>query len=209
MTDLITVADTTIEIPKTVRIFFNKKSIDHSRRTPKPIHYYIKLCNKSITTPEGKDLSAWCALIIQEPHDMFNLSNKSGISAYMLSSIETEMNPIQARLTSILELLKWISTNVSPELLHIIDTSLICNDIYIVNLIKEWIPKWATNNFKFGREGQSRPYTDLLKSISEISTKIKLSVQWQSEKSPEMSSLESKLNGMLKDALSTEVDIKS
>lgn len=181
-------------------VFFDRKMLDHRRRKPKPLVYQIYLCSKC--QPDGtsdQEIGAWCALIVQQPQNTLGAS--SAQTTYMISGMEESNSHIRIRLQGILEALKWITANISEEQYASVEATFISNDVFAVNMLREWIPKWAKSSYKMGSKTQRteelRPNYDILQQISLISTGIKLIVKWQSERSHYMTSLMESIDDIL------------
>ena len=192
------------EIKSTV--FFDRKSLDQRKLKPKPLVFYIYLCSNYKTDQETNlEIGAWCSLIIQQPQypmstisKEIQLKQNNSNTTYLLSGSEKFNNHIRIRLLGVKESLEWITVNVDINNLSHVETVLISNDVFVVNMLREWIPKWNKNNFKLKTDDeQYRPNSDMLKAIANVSTKIKLSVKWQSEKSYEMIALSKKVDEIL------------
>jgi len=192
----------------TKTVFFNRKSLDIRKKKLKPIVYQIYLCTYCLPseiiseTPQNlvlSELGAWCALIVRQPQDMFN-AEKDTQTTYMLSGVEESNSHIEIRLNGVKESLNWITANLEKNQYSSVETTFVSNDVFVVNILREWLPKWHKNDFKLGPKGSGddiRPNLDLLRSISEISTNIKLVVKWQAEKSYEMEQLRNKIDNIL------------
>lgn len=176
--------------------FFNPKCLDKNRRKPKLTIYQVFHCCKYIHT-ENQDRGAWCSLIVRQPN-YFSTKKESKHSSYMISCIENETNHIRIRLTSVLEVLKWIVTEDDETVL--IELVFSSTDVFIVNLLREWLDRWE-KYFKRDIPDENDvgpPNQDLLKSIYLLVSKIKLStVKWQSEKSIEMDNVVKKVNSLM------------
>jgi len=183
-------------------VFFVRKSLEGRKKKPKPMVYYIYHCNQYKTSPEdeNKEIGAWASLVIQQPQESMTNYDDAVKNTCMLSAdhVYGDNNHIRIRLDGILESLVWITSNVKQEQLGIVEANIVSNDVFVVNSLREWIPKWEKLNYQVSKQDNiKRPHSDLMEKIGSISTKIKLSISWQSEKSHEMSILTQKVNSIL------------
>jgi hypothetical protein len=189
-------------IPKEIvvkkNVFFTRKSIDYTKKK-KPILYQIYLCYRiepieDPSSDDSMDLGVWCALIIKQPQNVY-MVDKNAQTTYMLNGSEKLNSNIRIRLIGLKEVLNWITFNLPEESYTSIDINFVCNDVFIVNLLREWLPKWHKNGFRIGKDdNRQRPNLDLLTEISNISTKINMTIKWQVEKSYEMVILSEKID---------------
>ena len=189
----------------TVPVFFDRKSINQRKRKPKALVFHIYHCCKyGPEIPSGDsdeldgdgDTGAWCYLIVQQPQDSFNASATNAQTTYMVSAIDVNTNHVRIRLNGLLESLKWIVGADATE--HSIETVFISTDVFIVSILREWIPKWRRTNFRMGKgSDEKRPNSDLLEQISDLIVNMKLTVSWQDEYSNEMETISKKIDDML------------
>ena len=183
-------------------IFFNRKSLDHRKKKPKPIVYQIYLCCKCVpleSTESQLEKGAWCALIIKQLQDNSSTSYDTQ-TACMLSGVQESSSHIRIRLNGLKESLDWITSNIEENQYSSIEANIVMNDIFVVNILREWIPKWEKSSFNMGEnDSEKRPNYDILNFIGKISTKINLGVKWQFDKSNEMITLSDKIDRMLAD----------
>lgn len=181
-------------------VFFDKKCVNKKKIKPKPIVFYIYLCSKYIPTEDSSnDLGAWSSLITKQTQETIVKTKEiKNRSSYMLSSV-LYGNHIRMRLFGVKESLEWIVSSIPEDSIQYIEVNFTSNDVYIVNLLKEWIPKWAKTNFmKDDNEGQ-RPNSDLMIDIAKISEKIKMTLKWQNENNFEMVNLCKKVDELLEE----------
>lgn len=168
-------------------------------RKPRPIVYQIYLCCKCVennTDEKMKDLlksegmdetkivGAWSADIFRPPQDTTNQHKRS---SYSVSSLEQAEDHIQIRLAALKEIFHWITADVDQSMWPRISASIVSNDVFLVNLLREWLPKWHIQNYKIGKTDEyERPNAEMLREIGNISTKIKLNSSWQVDTAHEM-----------------------
>lgn len=207
-------------------VFFNRKSLDNRKRKPKPIVYQIHLsckCRESNITYQAEkparpidlddkenvapsdaecikhfEKGAWASLIQRHPQDNNSTTRHT---TYMISGNEESGSNIQIRMTGLKEVLKWITADVDSSNWPYVEAVLVSSDVFLVNLLREWLPRWARNDFSVNKSQEAkRPNYELLSEIAAISTKIKLSVEWQSDNSHEMITISNKVDELLKEA---------
>lgn len=169
--------------------FFNPSCLDKSKQKIKNIKYHITHCCRT-NIKDGTEYGAWCVLIKKTTNNPFSLTEKT-YNSYMLSSYMEKENHIIIRLNGICEILDWIHVQCSDIKSTVIDVELFSTDVYIVNLLREWIPKWASDNFS------RRPNEEIIKSMHKIISTINLTVSWQSDKSLEMDILSKKVDELM------------
>lgn len=183
-------------------VFFTRRPLENRKRRPKTVVYHIYHCAqcKPSEYDASKDIGSWASLLIQQPQDSGShcegVQNTCMLSAEHLSG---DKSHIRIRLDGIVESLVWITTNIKITNHDVIVVAnIVSNDVFVVNSLREWIPKWEKSTYQISRsDEEKRPHSDIMAKIGSISTKIKLSVKWQSEKSHEMSLLSQKVNEML------------
>lgn len=158
------------------KIFYNPK--DKNIRRCKPIIFDIYVCVKCQEI-QGIERGSWCCLVIRQ-----SLDNTKKQTTYMLSGIEQESNHVKIRLLAIKEGLDWIINSLDKTIQTNIEINIICSDVFIVNLLRDWIKKWAKTNFLVDKE--DRPNKDLLCEIMNKINDVKLDVKWRSEETNEM-----------------------
>jgi hypothetical protein len=181
-------------------VFFIRKPFERKRRL-KTLVYQIYHCAQCKPSDDGtKDIGSWASLLIQQPQDSGShydtVQNTCMLSAEHLSG---DKSHIRIRLDGIIESLVWITTNIKITKDDVVVVAnIVSNDVFVVNSLREWIPKWEKTTYQISNSDEDkRPHSDLMAKIGSISTKIKLSVRWQSEKSYEMSLLARKVDNML------------
>lgn len=184
--------------------FFTRKSGSKIKRL-KPIVYKVYLCCKCLgddsdDIPESKEnidntkiIGAWAADIIRPPQDA---SKNIKRNVYTLVGTEEADDPIQIQLKAVREVLIWITGDVNSSQWSCIEATIITNDVFLMNLLKEWIPKWHTQNY-MTRKHEKRPNAALLQEIGDMSTQIKLTMDWQVDISQEMLSVREHVVGAL------------
>ena len=95
----------------------------------------------------------------------FSFTIKSYDKNIIISGIQTSSCIEKARYEILIECLTTVG-NILEDRRLVIYT----NDIYLENLVNEWITKWAKNNYN------NRPYSDLLEKISNIKKKCNISI---------------------------------
>ena len=217
--------DTSQTKPEAV-VFFDRKSLDSRKRRPKPIVYQVYLCSRcretntsppsaqrTVRSEDGSDdenlapsderkefpreVGAWAALIQRCPQD-----NSSAVkqTAYMANGIEEAETHIQIRLRGLKEVMLWITADVEPNNWPAVEATLVSSDVFLVNLLREWLPRWARNDFALRTAQETkRPHAELLSEIAQISTRIKLAVVWQPDHSHEMQATSDKVDALLRE----------
>lgn len=158
------------------KLFYNPK--DKNIRRCKPIIFDIYVCVKCQEI-QGIERGSWCCLVIKQ-----SLDNTKKQTTYMLNGIEQEFNHVRIRLIAIKEGLDWIVSSLDKSTQTNIEINIICSDVFIVNLLRDWIKKWSKTNFLVDKE--DRPNKDLLCEIMNKINNVKLDVKWQSEETNEM-----------------------
>lgn len=181
------------------KVFFNRKHINKNKLKPKPLVYHVFLCSKCKPIEDDTgDVGAWSALIVRQPQDAYG-GQQEPQTTYIVSGTEKKQNHIRIRLSGVKESLKWIVSNMEEVQYPAVEAVYISNDIFIVNMLREWLPKWYGNKFRMDKHDETvkRPNADILEEIGAISTKIKLSIRWQAETSHDMSSIARKVDESL------------
>jgi hypothetical protein len=212
-------------------VFFDRRSLDCKKKKPKPIVYQIYLCSRckfvndtgstvgscnnleasgsnkeNIPDPfastDSGEVGAWCALIVKRPQDVSGSSGSGLQTTYMLSGVERSHSHIRIRLRGVIESLNWITGNVPESQYPYIEATFVINDVFVVNTLREWLPKWRKNEFNMDvtSDERKRPNLDLLTEISNISSRINISVKWQIDQSNEMITLSEKIDKLLASA---------
>jgi hypothetical protein len=181
-------------------IFFNRNNVNKSKSKPKPIVYNIFICTKYKTSENINDdlcYGCWSFLCIQQPQDAHN-NQQEKQTTYMVSNEEISKNHVHIRLLGIIEILKWITCNIDELQYPSVHANIVSNDVFVVNLLKEWIPKWHKNNFCINKnDNEKRPNYVLLEQISNITSRINLSIKWEVEKSNNLLSVVKKVDEMM------------
>lgn len=193
--------------PRNSRKFFDRSLLNRTKRKPKPLVFHIYLyckCEQITTNNIPEQKGVWSALLIQQPQDMTERRSKgdtinpnTNIAAtFMLTGIETNQSYVRMRLQAAQQCLEWISSNLIEAQYPHLEISLLCNDIFIVNNLRDWIPRW----YKKGKNNMSttRPNVDILDKIAMISTKAKLSVKWVHDNDYELSCVKMKAEEQLR-----------
>lgn len=178
-------------------IFFDKRNINKKKAKPKPIVYHIYLCTKYNQLDET-DIGAWSSLIIKQPQDSVTKSKEKHRSSYMLSCLLC-CNHIRIRLFGLKESLEWIISAIDEKHIPYVEVMFASNDVFLVNTLKEWIPKWSKNDFMKDDNETKRPNHDILSDIAKISNNIKMNVRWINESSFEMINLSKKVDSLLEE----------
>ena len=184
--------------PKAHSVFYSRKNGTPARRL-RPIVYQVYLCCKCAedseedvtkNIPDSKSeenvkiTGAWSADIFRPPQDTTS-QHKRG--AYSVTALETADDHIQIRLAALKEVFKWITADVEQSRWSSISVSLVSSDVFLVNLLQEWLPRWHKQNYKIGKSGEyERPNAVALREIGEIVTRLKLTASWQVDTSHEM-----------------------
>jgi hypothetical protein len=207
-------------------VFFDRKSLDSRKRRPKPIVYQVYLCSRCLESeprPTSNQVSsdsedeaddnlapsdehtearcevgAWAALIQRCPQDNASAAKQT---VYMASGIEEAETHIQIRLRGLKEVMLWITADVEPANWSYVEATLVSSDVFLVNLLREWLPRWARSDFALRTPQEAkRPHAEILSEIAAISTRIKLDVLWQPDHSHEMEAISDKVEALLREA---------
>ncbi len=100
----------------------------------------------------------------------------------MLSGSNQEKNHVRLRLLAMKECLIWITESV--DMGQNLEITIICSDVFIVNLIREWIRKWDKNGFNV--DSDERPNKDLLQQIMVLIKNVKIDIRWSAMEANEM-----------------------
>ena len=183
----------------TPSVFFDRKCLDQNKKKTKPVVYEIHLCSKcrklDSDTPVELEFGAWSALIVQYPQDMNPHDTQT---TYMISGVEESPSHIRIRLLGVKECLEWI-TATSNGHYESVEATLYSNDVFVVNTLREWIPKWIKTDFRMDKNeyNERRPNFDILQDIARISTGIKFQVRWLVDKINNMASLSKRVDELL------------
>jgi hypothetical protein len=185
--------------PATAIRFFDRKSLINSKKRPKPIIYQIFLCSRCLEdnsrSSENQISGAWAVLIQRCPQDGMT---GTGQTAYLVSGVEKAIGNIELRLRGLKEAMIWMSSSVDKANWPYIDATLLTSDIFLVNLLREWLPKWAKKNFSLSANStEKRPHAELLAEIAEVSTVAKVTVEWHPYHSPQMQEVNKKVDSIL------------
>lgn len=166
---------------QTGKKFFTRLNLTNKNK-PKTSVYDVFYCVRIEMDPQSENyFGTWVSSI--EKDDIYNKETTN-----IKISGDDKDNHIRIRLKGLLETLKWIVGNTDMNMYRFITVNMYCNCHFIVNLINEWIPQWTENNFNIN-DNDERPNKDLLVEISTITTKVNISAQWLSCKSPEMTTI--------------------
>jgi len=92
----------------------------------------------------------------------------------VLSGSEKLEDVDRIHLLAIIEGLKWIINSVEKKYRKHITVELCSDNVFCVNLVKEWIDLWK-------EKLDQKPNSDLLKEIEEIKSQIKIKPKWTSK----------------------------
>lgn len=132
-----------------------------SRATPEKKKIRELKYNLYVHGSQEENVGGWASIILNKHEQKTVLSGKE----------ENLQNPNRIDLIGIIEGLKWIYLSVEPKYRKYITVNLICDNVYCVNIVKEWIDKWKDDI-------EVRPNNDLLKEIIELKTKININAKW-------------------------------
>jgi len=85
-------------------------------------------------------------------------------------------------LVAIIEGLNWIYNQVEQKYRKYIVVTLYCDNVYCVNILKEWLQIWIDTETL-----ESKPNCDLLKTLHEIINKMKIVPKWTTKTQNEYS----------------------
>lgn len=182
------------EAQETKIAFWTPRLRQDKKKRLHPTVYQIYLCIKCKLTLGENEVGAWSALIIKQQQGNFMMKNDSPMT-YMINGIEHSSSHIQIRLAGVKEVLDWITVNIDPEEYNSIEATIVCNDVFVVNTLREWLPKWVKSDFS--TLNAELGHGSVFKSLAAISTKIRLNVEWRAENSTEMYTLSEKIMEML------------
>jgi hypothetical protein len=169
--------------------FFNRNLLDKKKRKPKPLVYDVFLYTKCDQVKDNDEqYGAWSSLIVQNSLE-FNSSTKRDVDAqnsnknmvFMLSGNEQNKHHVYIRLSSIKHTLEWIVQDIETSRYPFVEVVFTCNDIFLVNMLREWIPRWYNKKSANSNSNAKRPYKEVIDDIAKISTNIKLLVKWSCE----------------------------
>ena len=172
-------------------IFFCMK--EKNIKKDKPIVFTLNSVIKYVDD-DDEYKGCWCSLIIRQQQENHN-ENYPQQSTFMLTGTEFKTNHIRIRMIAIKESLDWIINSVDQKIQKNIEINITCCDIFIVNLLKEWIRKWAKNDFKIDKE--DRPNKDILSQIYNLIKHTKIDIKWESEESNNLKPLQNKIDRIL------------
>jgi ribonuclease HI len=89
----------------------------------------------------------------------------------VLSGKEDNVKENRIDMIAIIEGLNWIYFNVEPKYRKHIVVNLNCDNVYCINIIKEWLDKWE-------EDIDNKPNSDLLKTLLDLKQKIKINAAW-------------------------------
>jgi|GEM_PF-4591030 hypothetical protein len=181
--------------PRAHSVFHLKK--EKPVRKPRPVVYQIYLCCRCAdeNSKNGKIGGAWAADIFRPPQDTTS-QHKRG--SYSLSAVEEADDHIQIGLAALREIFKWITADVEESAWSYISVSIMCSDIFIVNLLQEWLPAWHKQEYKISKTAEHlRPNVEILREIGNITSRIKLSASWNVDTAKEMIAVRNNVNKLL------------
>lgn len=164
--------------------FFVRRAINLSKKKIKPLMF------TAFMYADGKELDgdtfsgSWSNFIIDHRGTSYILT---GNTDAVTGSTDQPVTSMQTKLVGVIETLKWITDGLPEDYLSHVELNLFSDDIFIVNTLKEWIPKWYKENFKISKldATKERPCADLLREIAEITMNVKLTIKWTSPVSNE------------------------
>jgi ribonuclease HI len=119
---------------------------------------------------QEENLGGWASIILDKHEQKTVLSGKE----------ENLSQPNRIDLIGIIEGLRWIYLSVEPKYRKYIIINLNCDNVYCINIIKDWIDKWKDDI-------DIRPNNDLLKELLELKSKMNISAKWVNKVSNEYS----------------------
>jgi hypothetical protein len=182
--------------PRAHSVFYLKKD-EKPVRKPRPIVYQIYLCCRCAdeNSENGKINGAWAADIFRPPQDTTS-QNKRG--SYSLSAVEEADSHLQIGLIALREIFKWITADVDQSAWSYISVSIMCSDIFIVNLLQEWLPVWHKQDYKITKTGEhERPNVEMLREIGNVASHIKLDASWNVDTAKEMIAVRNNVDKLL------------
>ncbi len=115
------------------------------------------------------EVGGWATIILDKHEQKTVLSGK-----------EENINQNRIDMIAIIEGLNWIYCSVEPKYRKYVMVNLNCDNVFCVNIIKEWLDKWEENI-------ESRPNSDLLKTLIDLKQKMKINAMWTHKVSNEYS----------------------
>ncbi len=98
----------------------------------------------------------------------------------VLSGKEEDISDNRIDMIAIIEGLNWIYCSVEPKYRKYITVTLNCDNVYCINILKEWLDKWRDDI-------ETRPNSDLLKALVDLKSKITINPLWTHKVSNEYS----------------------
>jgi len=117
----------------------------------------------------GNKEGGWATIILDKHEQKTVLSGK-----------EDNVKENRIDMEAIIEGLNWIYCSVEPKYRKYIVVNLNCDNVYCVNIIKEWLDKWE-------EDIENRPNSDLLKTLIDLKNKMKINAMWTHKVSNEYS----------------------
>lgn len=190
--------------PNMKKIFYTPKVRSNNyvpKRPIRPIIFDLYLCTKWYETSNGENGSneegIWSCLIIRQSQESINKKQ----TTFMLSGKEEKSNHVRIRLSAIIESIEWIIGSVEVHQRGLLEINIVCSDIFIVNLLRDWIRKWDKNEFNI--ENDPRPNKDLLVTLMAKIKDVKLEIRWQAEQTHELIPLINNIDNNINNANDT------
>lgn len=106
------------------------------------------------------NIGGWATIILDKNEQKTVLSGK-----------EENVKDNRIDMISIIEGLNWIYCSVEPKYRKYVTVNLNCDNVYCINIMKEWLDKWE-------EDIESRPNSDLLKTLIDLKKKMKINAMW-------------------------------
>jgi ribonuclease HI len=114
-------------------------------------------------------VGGWASIILDKNEQKTVISDK-----------EVDLKDNRIDLISIIEGLNWIYCSVEPKYRKYIVVSLNCDNVYCINIIKEWLDLWKDDI-------ENKPNSDLLKTLIDLKDKMIINPKWTHKVSNEYS----------------------
>jgi ribonuclease HI len=118
---------------------------------------------------QEEGIGGWATIILDKHEQKTVLSGK-----------EEDIKDNRIDMIAIIEGLNWVYCSVEPKYRKYITVNLNSDNVYCINIIKDWLDKWEETI-------DSKPNSDLLKSLIDLKDKMKINAMWTHKVSNEYS----------------------
>lgn len=171
--------------------FFKKESLSKKKDDITKSYKIILFINQN--TDQNTDLytCSWSSSICSRPIDINSTTDQK---MYILSGDESGPCCVRLRISSVLECLQWIYNKD-----EVIEVNMWVNDIFVINMIRDWIPHWNKeerlkgNDVEHVKDGDLPVANyDLVKQLFFYMTSMDLKINFMSEDTYDMDILRKK-----------------